>query len=113
MESNRGSVRLDPLVAGAEYLLIHGQEAIITGNLWRITKRGPRVYTKYKLKKLNYPYEPSQEYYLIYNVSKDIPREFNNVRWDISKLDEYKTGRGSALPFAVTMQELMRVKVKI
>jgi len=78
----------------------------------RITKRDQRVYTKDKLKKLNYPYEPSQEYYLIYNVSKDIPKEFNDVRWDISKLDAYKTGQGSALPFAVTMQELMGVKVK-
>jgi predicted component of viral defense system (DUF524 family) len=110
MESVRGSIKLEPLMAGAEYLLLHKEGDLISGDLWKITENGPQVFSKDKLIIFSYP-EPSQEHYLIYKVSKEIPEELKNVTWDIRKLDAHTGGRGSALPFAVTLKELMEAKV--
>ena len=35
-----------------------------------------------------------------------------NYEWDITKLKNYKKGRGSVLPFAVSLAELMQVVKK-
>lgn len=53
-----------------------------------------------------------QEYYLVYKVEEITDFELQNQKWDITKLDKHKQGRGSALPFSVTLTELMNVKVK-
>jgi Uncharacterized conserved protein len=111
MESGRGSVRLEPLMAGARYLLLHKEGDPVSGDLWKITETGPKIFSKERLKGLSYP-EPSQDYYLVYEVSKEIPEEFIKVIWDVRLLEASKPGRGSALPFAITMKELMETKVR-
>jgi hypothetical protein len=59
-----------------------------------------------------YPTEPSQNYYLVYKVEKVHDEEFLNKRWDITKLESYKKGFGSPLPFSISLTELMKVMIK-
>ena len=108
MENPRGSLRLEPKVAGAEYLLIHQEGKLITGDLWEISPLGPQVYSKEKLEKRGY-LNPSDDFYLVFNVKHSEIPEFNDTKWDISKLHGYGKGRASGFPFAVTLTELMKV----
>ena len=111
-KSKRGSLRLGPGESGAQYLLLHSNNETTTSRLLKITETGPRIFSKQTLIEKGYPTEPSQNYYLVYKVQEIKDVEFQNQKWDITKLDKYKAGRGSALPFSVTMTELMKAKVK-
>lgn len=93
-------------------MLLHSENETTTGKILKITETGPRVFSKQTLIDKGYPYEPSQNYYLVYKVEIITDEEFKNTNWDITELDGYKKGRGSALPFSATMTELMKVKKK-
>lgn len=108
---NKGSLRLGPRETGARYLLLHTESETTTNKLLKITETGPRVFSKRNLIDKNYPAEPTQDYYLVYKVEKTQELEFSNQSWDITKLEGYKKRRGSALPFSVTMTELMKAKI--
>lgn len=110
-DSKRGSLRLGPGEAGAKYLLLHSNGETKTSRLLKITETGPRVFSKKTLIDQGYPSEPSQDYYLVYKVEEISDVELQNQKWDITKLDKHKQGRGSTLPFSVTMTDLMKVKV--
>jgi predicted component of viral defense system (DUF524 family) len=110
-DSRRGSLRLGPGEAGAKYLLLHTEAETVTSKLFKITETGPRVFSKQTLITKGYP-NPSQDYYLVYKVKEVNDPQFLKQRWDIRQLEGYQPGRNSALPFAVTMTELMKVKVK-
>src|SRR5690606_16414421 len=97
--------------AGAKYLLLHSTDKLITDDIWEITGRGPRVFSKKKMIEKGYN-NPGQDYYLVYAVEKIAPEKFAGAKWDIRKLNDYQSGRGSALPFAVSLTKLMKTKVK-
>ena len=109
--NNRGSLRLGPGEAGAKYLLLHSENETITSKLLKITETGPRVFSKQTLIDKRYPSTPSQEYYLVYKVEQIEEKEFLNRSWDITKLGVYRQGRGSALPFSITLTQLMNAVV--
>lgn len=111
-DSKRGSLRLGPGETGAKYLLLHSHAETTTGKLLKITETGPRVFSKQTLIDKKYPTVPSREYYLVYKVEKVHDIEFANRDWDITKLNDYQTSRGSGLPFATTLTELMSAIVK-
>lgn len=111
-ESNRGSLKLGPDEAGAKYLLLHSDGETTTDKLLKITETGPRVFSKQTLINKGYPTEPSQDYYLVYKVENIYDPEFLNKEWNITQLDGYKKGRGSGLPFSVTLTELMKAMIK-
>ncbi|MEO7990793.1 MAG: DUF2357 domain-containing protein [Chryseolinea sp.] len=108
--STRGSLRLNPKVSGAAYLLLHGEGELQSGRLFKLKNDGPRIFSKDEMIAKAYP-EPSQNFYLVFDIENKIEIEFENVKWDISHLEEYKKGRGSVLPFAVSLSELMKVKI--
>lgn len=110
-ETNRGSLRLSPGEAGAKYLLLHTENELITSKLFKITEIGPKVYSKQKLISTGYP-SPNNDFYLVYKIEEVFEEVFLNRKWDVSKLSGYRPGRGSALPFAVSLTELMEVVVK-
>jgi len=110
-DSKRGSLRLGPGEAGAKYLLLHTNGETKTGRLLQIIKTGPRVFSKQTLIDKGYK-DPKQDYYLVYEVKELTDIELQNQKWDITQLDKYKQGRGSALPFSVTLTELMKVKMR-
>jgi hypothetical protein len=110
MESNRGSLRVGPKEAASEFLLLHLRGNSTSDDIWQITELGPRVFSKKELLERDYP-SPSGDFYLVYIIDKIDNSMFSGVTWDLSKLEAIKRGRSSALPFAVTMEELMKVKI--
>ncbi len=110
MNSSRGSIRVDSLTADASYLLLHAEAELHAGSLWRIKEKGPRVFSKDQMLKTGYT-RPSGDSYLVYRVEMVTDDAFDNVEWDLTKLEKYESGRKSAFPFAVTLTELMLAKV--
>ena len=109
MDSARGSLRLSPEAAGADYILLHTEGTLISSDIRRIIEKGPRVFSKQKLLDLNYP-SPHHNNYLVFKIEKFIEDSFKNIKWDISKIKKYKSGRSSGLPIAVSLLELMEAK---
>ncbi len=110
--SKRGSLRLGPGETGAKYLLLHTNNETKTSRLLKIVENGPRIFSKQTLIEKGYPSTPSQDYYLVYKVQEIKNGDFENLEWDITKLKQHKERRGSALPFSVTLAELMKSKVQ-
>lgn len=112
--SRRGSLKLGPHETGAKYILLHSSGETQTGKLFKVRETGPRIFSRKTLERINYPKDSKKQdqYYLVYKVAEIKDEEFLNLNWDITKLDGYKKGRGSALPFSVTMTELMKTKKK-
>lgn len=110
--SSRGSLRLGPAEAGVKYLVLHSDDELITNKILEIKEVGPRVFSKEALLRFKYPSIPSQDYYLVYRVEEVNDPELSGQQWDIRKLEAYKSGRRSGLPFAVTITELMKAIVK-
>lgn len=111
-ENKKGSLRLGPGEAGAKYLLLHSNSETKTSRLLKITETGPRIFSKETLIDKGYPAVPSQNFYLVYKVEEASNVELQNQTWDITKLKKHQQGRGSALPFSVTITELMKAKEK-
>ena len=109
--STRGSLRLSPRETGAKYLLLHTDKELITDKLFKLDNRGPRIFSKENMIKKNYP-NPSQEFYLVYDMEETVEKEFTAKKWDLRNLEAYTGNRGSALPFTATLTELMNVIVK-
>jgi hypothetical protein len=105
--TGKGSLRMGPNEASARYLLLYSEGENITGRMFRISERGPKVYSKQQLKELDYPTEPSEDYYFIFNITELINNEFSGMKWDITKLKQYKRG----IPFSVSLTELMNCKI--
>ena len=110
MGSGRGSLVLDKETVGSKYLLLHTGGDELLENIWRITSRGPKVYSKQDLIDKGYR-NPSKDYYLIIEIEEIKETEFLNVHWEFKKLANYSLGRASAFPFTATLTELMKTKV--
>jgi predicted component of viral defense system (DUF524 family) len=110
MGSGRGSLTLDKEMVGSKYLLLHTAGDTNSGDLWRITGRGPRVFSKNDLIRKGYP-DPSQDNYLVIKIERVTDAEFENVIWDFRKLSGYSGGRASAVPFTASLTELMKNKI--
>lgn len=105
--NDRGSLRLGPGESGAKYILLHTSDELMTSKLLKVTETGPRIFSKEQIKGKGYV-NPSQSFYLVYKVTDEVEVEFKQLTWDIRKLKGYREGRGSALPFSVTLTELMK-----
>jgi hypothetical protein len=110
MNSVRGSLRIEPGTAIADYLLLHTQDNLITGDIWQILEKGPRIFSKQEIIDLGYQ-NPTTENYLVFNVKKISGEEFANTQWDLRKLKDFSGGRTSPMPLAVSLLELMKAKV--
>lgn len=114
-DDRRGSLRLPPSVAGASYLLLHGEDEYRKGGkLYSVVSEGPRVFSKEKLIEKDYPGEPSQPYYLVYDI---VPLDEGDplalYDWDLSKVDGVGERRQSAVPKAgIPLSEFMKGAVK-
>jgi hypothetical protein len=82
-----------------------------SGNLWKIVRRGPRVFSKTDLIRKGYP-SPSQESYLVIQLERVTDPEFEVVRWNFKHLKNYSSGRASAFSFTASLAELMKNKVR-
>ena len=109
--TQKGSLHLSTKKAGAKYLLLHTKNEAKTSRLFKIKENGPRIFSKNDLLKKSYP-DPKQEFYLVYEIEKEIEEEFQNLEFDIRKLSEYKTNRSSGIPFSASLTELMNAKTE-
>tara|TARA_R100001460_G_scaffold40041_1_gene75011 strand:- start:1511 stop:3784 length:2274 start_codon:yes stop_codon:yes gene_type:complete len=95
----------------ARFLLIRTHNETTTSRLFSIKRSGPIVLSKRDLIDKGYPSEPSKDYYLVYEIEKLQFDELRNKSFDVRLLSAYKKGRKSALPFSVSLSELMKAKV--
>ena len=105
MDTAAGSLRLDPAITGARYLLLHGQDGKAVPGLMQIKSKGPRVISKDALKRKDYPGEPRHDFYLIFDVKQT--GDFDGYEWDYSKLRDKPEDRLSGWPYAITLYDLM------
>ncbi|MDB5193573.1 MAG: hypothetical protein JWQ96_3136 [Segetibacter sp.] len=123
MDEELGSLILDNDVVNAKYLLIRKSNKVTDADLYRITGRGPKVYSKGKLESMKYPKTNSRElkeYYLSIDIEKVKDQSFENMTWDFKNLKKYIDIQRSnlnvyskaGLPFTVTLTELLKVARK-
>lgn len=104
----RGSIRLEPAIADARHLLLHGRDSKAWPGLWRIKKRGPRIFTGEELIRNGYPSTPDPEViYAVFDVEPDT--FYTDWKWDYARLPGKRTGFASAEPFAVSLVDLLTV----
>lgn len=102
---------LKPEAIGAKFILLYSSKDRESNRIFRIKDEGPQ------LKKVDdnifsdYP-EPSQDLYLCYSFDSIGIHNFNKTTWRFSDLSAYKKLPSPTMPFAVTLTELMKVKVK-
>ncbi|MDT0686438.1 DUF2357 domain-containing protein [Autumnicola psychrophila] len=109
IDDRAGAIPLTAAELSANYLLLHTSKDKNSGKLFKIKGDGPKVFSKERMAKEEYPKESS---YLIFEIDEVAASEFQGVKWDFRKLSKFKTGRGAGIPFSVTLTELMKVIVK-
>jgi hypothetical protein len=98
----RGSIRLEPAITEARHLLLHGHGNKAWPGLWRIKKRGPRIFTAEELLRKGYPCSPDPEViYAVFDVEPD--PFYHGWRWDYAKLPGRKAAFAAAEPFSVSL----------
>jgi hypothetical protein len=121
MNEEIGSLELTNEVVNAKYLLLRRNGNDTASDLYKITSKGPKVYSKEYFKKNNYPlYKKPKDYYLKIDIEKVEKNEFENSAINFKELDRYieiqnskmKTRSKVGFPFTVTLTELMNKKVK-
>jgi len=110
-DNKPGSLPLNEQTTNAKYLLLHGHKETQASLIYKLETEGPKIYSKELLIEKGYP-KPSLPFYIVYKIIKEIEPEFERKVWDITKLTGYKKGRASALPFTVSLTELMQVVIK-
>lgn len=114
MGSGNGSLILDEEAIKAKYLLLHTGKEQDSNDLWEITSKGPKVYSRYNLEKKGYPKSKSKEEgnrnYLVYDIKQVDISTFGNVRFDFRQLKNYKPHRQSANPITTTITELINCR---
>lgn len=104
----RGSIRLEPAIADARHILLHGQGNKAWPGLWRIKKRGPRIFTAEELLRNGYPSNPDSEViYAVFDVEPDT--FYEGWKWNFAELQGKKQGIRSAEPFAVRLIDVLAI----
>jgi len=109
----KGSLHLNSDLIGARYLLLHGPGDACSGRIMELSEKGPLIKDKQFLITARYPDVPSQDYYMIFEISnRDVSSEFGSCSWDYSKLQAYPGRWRSGAPFTATLSELMKHRVQ-
>ena len=109
MGTGSGSLVLDAETVGAKFLLLHGPGDETANILYRIVSRGPRIVTKEDLDDKGYS-NATQQNYLLVELEEVLNPEFQNLNISFKKLEKYKSGRTSAVPFSATLAEILDKK---
>lgn len=107
----RGALRLGSKETGAKYILLHSTGETKSNRLLKLKEVGPRIFSKEEMINMHYP-NPSQEFYLVFDLEKEIEKEFENMKWDIDLLKEYANSKSSKLPFSISLTSLMKAVIK-
>lgn len=109
MNDNAGSLELTSDVVQAKYLLLRESGKEKATQLFRITSKGPKVYSKEKLVELGYT-NPSQPDYLVVGIEPCT--DWEDIEIAYKEFDEYKGLSGSIYtragqPFVVTLDKVL------
>ena len=117
MDDDKGSLSLENNVVNAKYLLLRESGKETADKMFKIKSKGPKVYKGSSL--LGYTTNNLKDYYLVVEIEKSESADFNRVSFSFKDLEKYKEIKAmnnhvsaSGIPFAVSLTDLMRVKVK-
>ncbi|MCH7408941.1 DUF2357 domain-containing protein [Belliella sp. DSM 111904] len=111
MGSGAGSLILDKKTVNSKYLLLHTSGDTASGDLWKIVSKGPKVYSREDMIKMGY-ISPSQDNYLVIQIEPVTDPELKNVSLNFRKLTNHSKGRTSSFPYAISLTELMKNKIR-
>lgn len=101
---------LTPNEIGATYLLLYSKEQTTSNKFYKLSSKGPKVYTDTELKDdLKYKTKPSQPMYLIYSIDTNVEKEFENLEFNLTKI---KNLGAVKRPTSIDLEQLLK-KVKI
>lgn len=107
--TDKGSLPLSNANINAKYLILHGLNELITNKIYQLKSSGPKILSQNNLIKKGYP-NPSGELYLVYEIEKEVSKEFQNISIDIKNLSKFESHRNSATPISVTLTEILKAK---
>ena len=118
MDDGRGSLILETNVVNAKYLLLRELGKDTANKIFKLKSKGPRV-IQGKLLPDGYKTKKLRDYYLVIDIEKEESTDFNEASFNFKELEKYKNiksknndGIAAGIPFAVTVTELMKTKVK-
>lgn len=109
--SERGAIGLDLNLISASYLILHTKGSIRSNRMLKIRPNQLQIMTGAELKILNYP-RPWSKNYILFSLEKTIEKEFENLSWDLTKLEGFNNRELREAPLYVTLTHLMKVVVK-
>lgn len=108
--TNNGSLNLNESIINAKFLILHGENELITNKIYRITENGIKIYSKSDMIKKNYP-KPNGELYLIFEIEKEVSNDFDYINIDLRKIPDFKNNRNSAKPYFISLTQLLKQKI--
>jgi hypothetical protein len=115
MDDDKGSLILEKEVVNAKYLLLRMAGEDSANKFFRIKSKGPKVLQGKNLE--GYISDKIKEYYLVIEIENEECLDFKGASFEFKKLEKYKLipedkYRKPGMPFAVSLSDLMKVKVK-
>jgi len=117
MDDDKGSLSLENNVVNSKYLLLRESGKDTANRIFKIKSKGPKVYKGTNL--VGYKTSDLKDYYLVIEIEKEESEDFNGANFNFKELEKYKEIKSknnhvtaAGIPFAVTLTELMKVKVK-
>ena len=117
MDDDKGSLSLEYSIVNAKYLLIRESGKDIANRVFKIKSKGPKVYKGTSL--VGYKTSDLKDYYLVIEIEKEESNDFKGASFNFKNLEKYKEIKSknnhvtaAGIPFAVTLTELMKEKVK-
>ena len=121
MDGAKGSLELNNEVVNAKYLLLRESGKDTANIIYKIKSKGPKVFSKEYLDEIKYPLSKNpKSFYLSIEIEEIENSDFGDVSFNFKKIERYVEIQSTetniytkaGLPFAVTLTELMNVKVK-
>lgn len=117
MNHDKGSLILNSKVVSAKYLLLRVPGKETASLFFKIKSEGPKVIEGKKLK--GYKTKRLKDYYLVIEIENKESLDFGNNKFNFKDLQAYKDIIqeepnkiiAAGIPFAISMAELMKVKV--
>ncbi len=117
MDDDKGSLSLENNVVNAKYLLLRESGKATANRVFKIKSKGPKVYKGTSL--IGYKTSDLKDFYLVIEIEKEESNDFNGASFNFKDLEKYKEIKAknthvtaAGIPFAVTLTELMKEKVK-
>jgi hypothetical protein len=113
-----GYLILENNLVNAKYLLIRESGVNSANKIFKIKSKGPKVIQGNKLPK-GYKTSNLKPFYLLIDIEKEESFDFDGASFNFKELEKYKIiqnevsdkYKAAGIPFAVTLTELMKVKI--